>query len=312
MHQSYGRDFDLNLLRVFVVVAEAGSVTAGASRLYLTQPAVSAALRRLREAVGAPLFARSGRGLSLTAHGKRLLATARPHLAALVGAALSPESFDPKRSEATVRLGLADASESWLLPRLLRALARDAPRMKLVILPVQFRTVGTLLEGARVDLAVTVADELPAGTRRMELFRGRFVCVFDPRHARLGRRPTLERYLGHAHVVVSYNGDLRGIVEDALGVRRDVRISVPSFQSVGAVVEGTRLVATVPESVAREIVRLRPRLQSARLPLALGATPVELLWPASADDDAAVAFVRDRVMAAAQALFREGGTGRRA
>src|SRR5512147_574694 len=95
MIENYGRDLDLNLLRVFLVVAEAGSVTEAASRLYLTQPAVSAALRRLAAAVGAPLFARTGRGLSLTARGQRLLATARPHLAALVTAALSPATFDP-------------------------------------------------------------------------------------------------------------------------------------------------------------------------------------------------------------------------
>ncbi|MCA9590622.1 MAG: LysR family transcriptional regulator, partial [Myxococcales bacterium] len=61
MLPAYARDLDLNLLRVFVVVAEAGSVTVAASRLYLTQPAISSALKRLAVAVGAPLFARQGR-----------------------------------------------------------------------------------------------------------------------------------------------------------------------------------------------------------------------------------------------------------
>src|SRR5688572_13428568 len=95
MNNVYGRDLDLNLLRVFVVVAETGSVTKAASRLYVTQPAVSAALRRLLTAVGQPLFARAGRGLSLTARGRRLLGSARPHMEALVRAALSPTVFDP-------------------------------------------------------------------------------------------------------------------------------------------------------------------------------------------------------------------------
>src|SRR4029079_11162655 len=70
MHENYGRDLDLNLLRVCVVVADAGSVTGAASRLYLTQPAVSAALKRLQRAVGAPLLARRGRGLALTERGQ--------------------------------------------------------------------------------------------------------------------------------------------------------------------------------------------------------------------------------------------------
>src|SRR5262249_34423955 len=95
----YARDLDLNLLRVFVVVALQGSVTSAAKKLYLTQPAVSAALKRLSLAVGAPLFARRGRGLALTTRGERLLQTARPHLEALVGATLSSEAFDPKKSD---------------------------------------------------------------------------------------------------------------------------------------------------------------------------------------------------------------------
>src|SRR5689334_7620405 len=128
MLENYGRDLDLNLLRVFVVVAEQRSVTQAAARLYLTQPAISAALRRLTRAIGAPLFVRQGRGLALTARGEQLLARGRVHLAALVDAALAPVAFDPRTSERTLRLGLSDAAEVWLLPELLRRLAREAPR----------------------------------------------------------------------------------------------------------------------------------------------------------------------------------------
>lgn len=296
MNGIYERNLDLNLLRVFVVVAEAGSVTAAASRLYLTQPAVSAALRRLTEAVGAPLFTRAGRGLALTTRGQRLLATARPHLAALVEATLAPEAFDPGTSERTVRLGLSDVNESWLLPPLLQVLAREAPRMRLIVLPVQFRTVPEALASSEVDLAVTVADELPAGTRRQALFTGGFVCLHDPRHARVGKRLTLERYLEHEHVIVSYNGDLRGIVEDLLGVQRRVRVSVPTFHSIGALVENSALLATVPLVVARELMSRRPRLQVAKLPLELGSTPMELLWRGAVEDDEALRFIRGHIV----------------
>jgi LysR family transcriptional activator of mexEF-oprN operon len=296
MNGIYEKNLDLNLLRVFVVVAEAGSVTAAANRLYLTQPAVSAALRRLASTVGTPLFVRAGRGLALTARGQRLLGSARPHLAALVEAALSPATFDAKTSERTVRIGLSDANEAWLLSPLLRVLAEEAPRMRLVVLPVQFRTVADALSSSAVDLAVTVADELPAGTRRLELFTGGFVCLYDPRHARIGKRLTLDRYLAHEHVIVSYNGDLRGIVEDMLGVQRRVRVSVPTFHSIGAVVEGSDLLATVPGRVAREVMSLRPRLRTTTLPLALGGGPMELLWRSAVEDDEAVRFIRDHVV----------------
>jgi LysR family transcriptional activator of mexEF-oprN operon len=151
MQSNYGRDLDLNLLRVLAVVADEGSVTAAASRLYLTQPAVSAALKRLAIAVGAPLFVRQGRGVALTARGERLVARVRPSLEALVDAALSPPSFDPRTSDRTVRIGVSDGAEPWLLPRLLRCLEREAPRMRIVVVPVQFRTLGEALSARRVD-----------------------------------------------------------------------------------------------------------------------------------------------------------------
>src|SRR6516164_5059050 len=99
MPSAYGRDLDLNLLRVFAVVVETGSVTAAASRLYLTQPAVSAALGRLTAVIGAPLFVRSGRGLVLTSRGARLRDGLQPHLERIIDAALAPPTFDPKTSE---------------------------------------------------------------------------------------------------------------------------------------------------------------------------------------------------------------------
>lgn len=294
MHGVYEKNLDLNLLRVFVVVAEAGSVTEAASRLYLTQPAVSAALRRLTSAAGAPLFVRAGRGIALTARGQRLFASAKPHLQALVEATLSPAAFDAKTSERTVRIGLADSTETWLLPLLLRRLDEEAPRMKFIVVPVQFRTIGEALSSSAVDLAVTVADELPADIRRRTLFpAGSFVCLYDPRHARVGKRLTMERYLAYEHIVVSYNRDLRGIVEDMFGIQRRVRVSVPTFHSVGALVDGSARLAAIPELVAREILSLRPHLRTTALPLTLEGAPMELLWRSTVEDDEAIRFMRE-------------------
>jgi LysR family transcriptional activator of mexEF-oprN operon len=295
MHESYGRDLDLNLLRVFAVVAESASVTEAAGRLYLTQPAVSAALRRLSAAVGAPLFARRGRGVALTTRGERLRTQAQPHLRALVEAALSPPQFTPASSDRTFRLGLADAAEAWLLPPLLRTLIREAPNMRVISLPVQFRNVGALLAAGAVDAAVTVADDLPAGVRRQPLFHGGFLCLYDPRHARLKRPLTEKEYFAREHVVVSYNGDLRGIVEDLLGKQRRVRCSVSSFANLGALVEGSALLATAPALVAEKIRAVRPHLRTCALPFSGGGADTELLWPATADDDEAGRYLRAHI-----------------
>lgn len=300
MNTVYERDLDLNLLRVFAVVAEEGSVTRAAARLYLTQPAVSAALRRLANFVGAELFAREGRGLALTARGTALLAATREHLRPLVDAVSAPTAFDPATSTATVRVGVPESAEGWLLPPLLATLRAEAPRMQTVIAVVQFRSVEEALLSRRVDVAFSVADELPRSIVRKPLLPGGFVCVYDPRHAKVGRRLTEAGYFAHEHVIVSYAGDLRGVVEDALGKTRRVRVSVPSIAFVGDAVEGSALLATVPRTHATHLLRARPKLRSAPLPFVLEGSTVELLWLRVTDDDPALAFVRglfERVVA---------------
>jgi LysR family transcriptional activator of mexEF-oprN operon len=113
-------------------------------------------------------------------------------------------------------------------------------------------------------------------------------------------------------VIVSYNGDLRGIVEDMLKKTRRARCSVSSFSNLGALLDGTSLVATVPEIVAAGILALRPHLRRAALPFALSGAPLELLWPATVDDDEASRFVRERVVHIAQeAAARLPAKGRR-
>jgi LysR family transcriptional regulator, mexEF-oprN operon transcriptional activator len=299
MPADYGRNLDLNLLRVFAVVAETGSVTGAASRLYLTQPAISAALRRLQTTVGSSLFVRQGRGVVLTSRGERLRASIHPHLETLVEAALAPPRFEPATTTRTVRLGLSDSAEVWLLPPLLRMLEATAPGMRIVALPVQFRTVADVLAGtggvAPVDAAVTVADDLASSIRRQKLFSGNFVCLIDPRHLKI-KKLTQHVYFAHEHVIVSYNGDLRGIVEDMLGRQRRVRCSVPSFANLGALVDGSRLIATIPAIVATQIRAVRPHLRILPKPFQLSGAAVELLWPATTDDDPACRFVRDQIV----------------
>jgi LysR family transcriptional activator of mexEF-oprN operon len=305
MPSAYGRDLDLNLLRVFAVVAETGSVTVAASRLYLTQPAVSAAVRRLTAVVGAPLFARSGRGLVLTSRGQRLRDGLEPHLQKIIDAALDPPTFDPRTSERTFRLGLTDSAELWLLPRLLRALEKDAPEMSVVSLPVQFRTVAAALAGG-LDAAVTVADELSANIRREPLFADGFTCLYDARHARLGTL-TEKEYFARPHVIVSYNGDLRGIVEDVFHKTRSVRCSVPSFAHVGALIEGTAMLATVPQLVADQIRAVRPHLEKKPLPFTIKASNLELLWPVATDDDEPCRFLRAKIIEIARQAAGDRG-----
>lgn len=305
MTEVYARDLDLNLLRVFVVVVGCGSVTRAAGQLYLTQPAVSAALRRLSSSVGAKLFVRSGRGLTLTPRGQSLFDSARPLLQALIEATLSPPQFDPGKSDRVLRIGLSDGMEGWLLPRLLAGLRQVAPHMRVVSVPVQFRTVADALASQALDLAVSVADDLPPSIQRRPLLRSRFVCLFDPRQLRLSSRISEREYFAQDHVIVSYNADLRGLIEDLFHKQRRVRCSVGSFSHIGALVRGSPLLATLPDAVAAYTKQLYPALAIAEPPFVMQGDGVELLWSTATSDDAAAGFVRERMLEVAAAVMRD-------
>jgi LysR family transcriptional activator of mexEF-oprN operon len=168
--------------------------------------------------------------------------------------------------------------------------------MRFICTPIQFRTVVEALATRRVDLAATVVGKVPRGIQRTPLHRGHFVCLFDPRHVRLGARPSKRTYLAQEHVIVSYNGDLRGTVEDRLGVERRVRCSVASFSAIGAIVDGSPLVATLPDVFAAQLLRQRPHLRRAPFPFEHPAGGMDLLWPAALDGDDACAFVRAAII----------------
>ena len=297
INDSYEPNLDLNLLRVFAMVAEEGSVTRAAARLHVTQPAVSAAIRRLATYVGAELFTRQGRGLVPTSRGAELVRAARLHLPQLIAATMAAPLFDPKLSTAMVRVGLADPLETLLLPRLLRRLGKQAPRLQLIVLPVQFRTVERALLDGTVDLAVTVADALVRSIVRRPLIEndpggGKLVCLYDARHTKLVRGLSEREYFAREHVVVSYAGDVRGVVEDALGKTRRVRVSVPAFSYVADVVDDSPLIATVPLIFAHHLSRRYPRLRWVPLPFSLPQVTLELLWSRANDEDPAGRFVR--------------------
>lgn len=294
------RNVDLNLLLVFATMMEEGTVTGTAARLYLTQPAISASLSRLREVVGEDLFVRAGRGLAPTPRAHALFAEVRAGLHAMERGLFERTSFEPTASSRVFRVGLPDDLELLLVPALAATLAAEAPRVRLVVRPVDFRTALGALESESVELVVSVLDEVPEHVA-VRSFAGRgFVCLFDPRLVRLGPTPTLEEYLAARHVVVSYNGDLAGIVEDVLGrsgVRRDVALSLPRFASIPAVLASAPLVATVPRAFAERLAR-EHGLGVAQLPLSLPDYALQLAWHRATDTDPGLVWLRERVAAA--------------
>ena len=126
MHSANFRTLDLNLLRVFDEVMAERSLTRAARNLSLTQPAVSNALRRLRETLGDDLVVRNGQGMAPTPRALALWPTVREALRQLQ-TSLAPGEFEPANANTTFVLAMADATAAELMPHLVSVMELQAP-----------------------------------------------------------------------------------------------------------------------------------------------------------------------------------------
>lgn len=242
--------FDLNLLRTLDALLETASVSRASERLNLSQPAVSAALARLRLHLDDPLLIRGGNaGMSRTAFAEEL----RPRVRRIIEdieAALSGASFDPGSSTRVFRI-VASASAVCLVRSALSDIARNAPRAAIDILPMS-KSVDALLASGGADLAIGSPWELRRCGDLMWLGEEAMRVVCRKRHPRLKDTLSLTQYLAEGHVLTSPNGRTGGFIDSALeATRRSRRIAVtaPDFASALSICASTDYLLTCPESI---------------------------------------------------------------
>lgn len=275
------RKIDLNLALVFCVIYEAQSVTGAAQRLYLTQPAVSASLSKLRDLVGDELFVRHGRKLKPTPFADELAARLSGGLAQLQSGFLEHNKFDPKTATRVFRLGLLDDLEIGVLPALAAQLRTKAPGIRLSSRMTDFRSIAAQLEHDAIDVAVGVFDDVPKIAYRKELLSTSYRCLFDPKKLKLGRTLSLERYLELDHILVSFSGDFRGLFEEKFakkGLKRNIVVNTPRFASVPYVLKQAPIVSTLPDYLAYRFAKAFG-LATVAAPYEVKSFPIEMVWP---------------------------------
>jgi len=188
------RTLDLNLLRVFDEVMAERSLTRAARNLSLTQPAVSNALRRLRETLGDELVQRSGQGMAPTPRALAIWPAVREALQQLQES-LVPNEFVPGEANTTFVLAMADATAAELMPGLVETLEREAPGVSIRVVPLTTRDPRRLLDEETCDLAIGYFPSLLADLTASEqsgeplpfshqrLYDGEYVCVMRKDHA---------------------------------------------------------------------------------------------------------------------------------
>jgi len=295
MNRTDLRRLDLNLLVVFETLMHERSVTRAAERLFLGQPAISAALGRLRALFDDALFVRSGRSMEPTPRAQEIFALLSPALDSISNAVSRANAFDPATSEAVFRIGLSDDVEFALLPSMLKRIRVEAPNVTLVIRRTNYLLLPEMLASGEISVGVSYTEELPATAKRKVLRRS---------HGRLLRADSIpgplsmDDYCARPHVIVSFAGDLQGSVEEALGAlgrTRRVVLAVPQFGGLSALLAGTDLLATVPDYAA-EVMTASGGLRSEQ-PLVGAEDTYELAmaWRAADDNDPAERWLRSRI-----------------
>ncbi len=310
------RTLDLNLLRVFDAVMTERNVTRAADQLAMSQPAVSNALRRLRDATHEELFIPSASGVTPTRQAETLWPVVRSALDGL-RTALEPQDFDPRRDARSFTLAMADATAALVLPVLMRQIEETQARVNLRFMPLASRDPRTLLDHGDADVALGFFPELPAalaaeagsgGVRFELLWHCEYVCVMRRGHP-LARNKTLglDDYCAAKHLRVSFAGRPRGFVDealDALGRERKVVITVNQFHSAASAVRGSDLLTVLPRSFI-PATGFADELTCRALPFDLAPIDVAMVWHRRHTSDPAHKWLRDALKQGAAELERD-------
>ena len=310
------RTLDLNLLRVFDEVMAERSLTRAARNLSLTQPAVSNALRRLRETLGDELVKRSGQGLAATPRALALWPSVREALGQLQQS-LAPSAFEPASASSTFVLTMADATAAELVPGLVDILEREAPGVSIRVVPLTTRDPRRLLDEEAADLAVghfpSVLADLTVRAQAGEavtfshqrLYDGEYVCVMRTGHPLASIPLTLDRFCAGRHMLVSFSGRPFGFIDESLaslGRERQVVLTVNQFFTAGRVVANSNLLTVLPSHFVK-VTGIADQLVLRPLPFKVSPVHVDALWHRRSQQRSAHAWLRQAVVRAAERAF---------
>lgn len=297
---------DLNLLVAFDALMNERNVSRAAVQVGVSQPAMSAALSRLRKVLGDPLFLRSAEGLLPTPRARDLAEPIAQALQQIESTLVKKPEFVPETASLTFKLGLSDYPAFVLLPSLLQALSEQAPGVSANVHAFNDRDHAVdLLDAGVIDVAIGVPPTHADGrilTR--SLLRDEFVTIVASDHPAARRGMSMQTYLDLSHVLVSPEGELYGLVDQALaqqGKRRKLGLTLPQMFAVPEVVACTSMSATVLTRVARHSPAGR-QLTSFPPPVILPEVVFDLIWHRRSDAHPAQVWFRTFIQEQAEAL----------
>jgi len=290
---------DLNLLKTFEALHDESSASRAALRLGVTQSAISAGLRRLRDVYGDPLFVRTGRGLAPTLRANQLKPVISEALDRCRQSLAMVDPVHPQYQGRSVVVGLSDDFEIAYGRRLMVQIAQRLPQLRVIFRQTHSQIVAGALLDRTLDLAITAGGFAQGRLSRQVLGEGDYRCLVDAGSLAPGQETiSLEQFVSREHVLVSSGGFI-GITDEGLaaqGLSRHVCASTSHFAALPFLLKGSQAVATIPGHAAQAIAQMTG-LRVLRCPLALPHYPVELGWRTQAQLDPLLLKVREAIVA---------------
>lgn len=297
MDDTQFQELDLNLLRSLSVLLDEQNVTRAARRMGITQPAMSHALRRLRESLGDPLLVRTGNRLQLTERARALQQPLRRVLRDIATILRAETSFEPSQTRRSFSVAASDYSQFILLPPLVATLAHQAPGCRVRAHNLDRHPLDALADDS-IDLVIDVTARIPevSGLMRQVLYEDEFSCLLRTGHPALDKEFDLDSYLALEHLLIAPHGKPGSWVDVALGgSRRHIAVSVSSFLVAPFLIGSTDRALTMPSRIAGalaehlDVVVLRP-------PLSLPPIRIAQIWHQRWQDDPAHIWFRRCVL----------------
>ncbi|MFW8613623.1 MULTISPECIES: LysR family transcriptional regulator [Mesorhizobium] len=288
------KGLDLNLLVVLDALLTARNLTAAASSINLSQPAMSAAVARLRNYFNDELFTMSGRERVLTPRAETLAPAVRGALLHIQCSIISWDPFNPAQSNRRFRIILSDFATLVFFEKVVERVAREAPAVSFELRPLD-NDPDELLRRGDVDFVILPEFFMSSAHPRAALFDETFVCVGCPTNKQLPRQLTFERYVSMKHIAFRVGGAQMPSIEEQFllehGLKRRVEIVVQAFSMIPPMVSGTARIATMPFRLVQHFKKTFP-LRIIELPRPLPTFTEAVQWPTLHNSDPASIWMR--------------------
>lgn len=296
---------DLNLLVAFEALLEQQSVTKAAEQLQIGQPAMSAALSRLRILFDDELFVRLGRQMQPTLKAQAIAPGILAALQQIRQAVTASQTFEPSVSDRTFTIGSSDYTSFVLMPPLLKFSLQNAPSINAQMIEFEKDRIGNLLEQGEIDLALGVFPNPPRQTQWEPIFEERFVGIARRGHPAIQQGTmSLEAFAQFPHALTTLRRDTAGAIDkvlNELNLERRVAFTTPHMMVLPFAIASSDLVAALPRRIALRLATVC-NLTIFELPVKTKPWMVSMLWSTLSDQDEANRWLRNTIKAISQTI----------